>query len=60
MYKIRAVLNVIIATLLKGDFQKTLLNLNFQKSTGQLEKTAEISKTKKNIARLYNMIGTKK
>ena len=34
------------------DLKKTLLNLNFQKSTGQLEKTAEIKKTKKNIAKL--------
>tara|TARA_B100000401_G_C52431661_1_gene543023 strand:- start:190 stop:390 length:201 start_codon:yes stop_codon:yes gene_type:complete len=36
--------------------KKTLLNLNFQKSTGQLEKTAEISKTKKNIAKLKTQI----
>ena len=34
------------------DLKKTLLNLNFQKSTGQLEKTADIKKTKKNIAKL--------
>ena len=34
------------------DLKKALLNLNFQKSTGQLEKTAEIRKTKKNIAKL--------
>ena len=32
--------------------KKTLINLNFQKSTGQLEKTAEIGKTKKSIAKL--------
>ncbi len=32
--------------------RKTLLNLNFQKSSGQLEKTAEIRKAKKNIAKL--------
>tara|TARA_B100000963_G_scaffold326324_1_gene313279 strand:- start:477 stop:674 length:198 start_codon:yes stop_codon:yes gene_type:complete len=34
------------------DLKRTLLNLNFQKSTGQLEKTADIKKTKKNIAKL--------
>ena len=38
------------------NLKKTLLNLNFQKSTGQLEKTAEISKTKKNIAKLKTQI----
>ena len=32
--------------------KKTLLNLNFQKSSGQLEKTSNIRKTKKEIARL--------
>ena len=32
--------------------KKTLLNLNFQKSSGQLEKTSNIKKTKKEIARL--------
>jgi large subunit ribosomal protein L29 len=32
--------------------KKSLLNLKFQKSTGQLEKTAQIRKDKKQIARL--------
>ena len=32
--------------------KKTLLNLNFQKSSGQLEKTSNIKKTKKEISRL--------
>ena len=32
--------------------KKSLLNLHFQKSTGQLEKTHEIKKSKKNLARL--------
>ena len=32
--------------------KKTLLNLNFQKFSGQLEKTAQIKNTKKQIARL--------
>ena len=32
--------------------KKTLLNLNFQKFSGQLEKTAQIKNAKKQIARL--------
>jgi len=32
--------------------KKSLLNFRFQKSTGQLEKTAEIKKIRKKIARL--------
>ncbi len=32
--------------------KKTLINLRFQKSTGQLEKTSEIKKARKNIARI--------
>ncbi len=32
--------------------KKTLLNLNFQKFSGQLEKTSQIKKAKKDIARL--------
>ena len=31
--------------------KKNLMNLNFQKSTGQLEKTSTIRKTKKEIAK---------
>ena len=38
------------------DLKKTLLNLRFQKSTGQLEKTSEISKTRTKIARLKTNI----
>ena len=34
------------------NLKKTLMNLNFQKSTGQLEKTSKIKDTKKQIARL--------
>ena len=34
------------------NLKKNLMNLKFQKSTGQLEKTAEIKKTKLKIARL--------
>ena len=32
--------------------KKTILNLNFQKSSGQLEKTSQIKTSKKQIARL--------
>tara|TARA_Y100000591_G_C21471753_1_gene516004 strand:+ start:206 stop:406 length:201 start_codon:yes stop_codon:yes gene_type:complete len=43
--------------------KKSLINFNFQKSTGQLEKTSEIKKTKKKIAMLKrqvaNIIGEK-
>tara|TARA_B100001123_G_C15190877_1_gene979316 strand:- start:570 stop:770 length:201 start_codon:yes stop_codon:yes gene_type:complete len=35
-----------------NDYRKTLLNLRFQKSTGQLEKTSEIKKIRKKIASL--------
>ena len=38
------------------DLKKALLNLKFQKSTGQLEKTAEIKKTKRKIAQLKTTI----
>ena len=36
--------------------KKSLLNFKFQKSTGQLEKTSNIKKAKKNIAKLKFMI----
>ena len=43
------------------NLKKTLMNLNFQKSSGQLEKTSKIKDTKKQIARLNtrlsNIIG---
>ena len=34
------------------NLKKALLNFNFQKSSGQLEKTSQIKNTKKQIARL--------
>ena len=40
--------------------KKSLLNLKFQKSTGQLEKTSEIRKTKKKIASLITNINPNK
>ena len=33
-----------------NDLKKSLLNFRFQKTTGQLEKTSEIRKVRKNIA----------
>ena len=36
--------------------KKSLLNFKFQKSSGQLEKTSEIRKTKKELARLKTEI----
>ena len=43
--------------------KKSLLNLNFQKSSGQLEKTSKIKDTKKQIAilntKLSNLNGDK-
>ena len=38
------------------NLKKTLLNLNFQKYSGQLEKTSQIKKTKREIARLKTNI----
>ncbi len=36
--------------------KKTLLNLNFQKSTGQLENTSAIQKARRKIASLKTLI----
>ena len=38
------------------NLKKSLLNFNFQKSSGQLEKTSEIRKAKKKVARLKTEI----
>ena len=38
------------------DLKKALLNLKFQKSTGQLEKTSQIKKTRRKIAQLKTSI----
>ena len=40
--------------------RKTLLNLKFQKSTGQLEKTSEIKKARRKIASLKTSINLQK
>ena len=42
-----------------NQLKKSLLNLRFQKATGQLEKTAEMKKTRKKIARLKTDINKK-
>ncbi len=41
------------------DLKKSLLNLKFQKATGQLEKTSEIKKIRKKIASLKTDIVNK-
>ena len=41
-------------------FKKSLLNLKFQKSTGQLEKTSEIKKARRKIASLKTSINLQK
>ena len=38
------------------DLKKSLINLNFQKSTGQLEKTSQIKNVRLKIARLKTEI----
>ena len=43
-----------------NSLRKSLLNYKFQKSTGQLEKTSEIKKTKRKIASLITNINLTK
>ena len=43
-----------------NSLKKSLLNLNFQKSTGQLEKTSEIKKVRRKIASLKTSINQEK
>ncbi len=40
--------------------KRDLLNMRFKKINGQLQNVAEYSLIKKNIARLYSLIGNKK
>jgi len=42
------------------DLKKNLLNLRFQKSTGQLEKTSQIKITRRKIARIKTEISKNK
>ena len=43
-----------------NSLKKSLLNLNFQKSTGQLEKTSEIRKARRKISLLKTSINLQK
>ena len=43
-----------------NSLRKSLLNYKFQKSTGQLEKTSEIKKTRRKIASLKTIISQQK
>ena len=40
-----------------GKLKKDLFNFRFQKINGQIKNPAKINETKKNIARLKNLIG---
>ena len=40
------------------NLKKTIMNLNFQKFSGQLEKTAQIKSARKKIARLKTQLST--
>jgi len=42
------------------DLKKSLINFKFQKSTGQLEKTASIKKTRREIAKLKTKLSMNK
>ena len=42
------------------NLKKTLLNLNFQKSSGQLENTSRIFKVRKLIAKIKTIISEKR
>ena len=43
-----------------GDLKRNLMNLKFQKSTGQLEKTSQIKVIRKKIARLKTSLSYSK
>ena len=40
--------------------KKDLFNMRFKKINGQIQSPAEFNKIKRNIARLYNNVGSKK
>jgi large subunit ribosomal protein L29 len=44
---------------LERELREQIFNLGFQKTTGQLEKVALISQTKKNLARVLTVIREK-
>ena len=43
-----------------NSLRKSLLNFRFQKQTGQLEKTSEIKKTRRKIAKLLTNLNKEK
>jgi len=43
-----------------NSLKKSILNLKFQKSTGQLEKTSQIRKSRRKIASLKTLMNNKK
>ena len=43
-----------------NSLRKNLMNYSFQKSTGQLEKTSELKKTRKKIAKLKTEINNER
>ena len=51
-------INKIISEL--NSARKALLNLRFQRATGQLEKTSQVKKTRKKIVQLINKINQNK
>ncbi|MGL4405799.1 MAG: 50S ribosomal protein L29 [Notoacmeibacter sp.] len=42
-----------------GELKKAQFNLRFQKATGQLEKTAEVRKTRRTIAKIKTIAAEK-
>ena len=42
-----------------GELKKAQFNLRFQKATGQLEKTAEVRKTRRSIAKIKTIAAEK-
>ena len=42
------------------DKKKELLNLRFQKASGELENTARFKEVKKTVARIYTMLSAQK
>ena len=55
--KLSDVKNLIIEL---NSVRKSLLNLRFQKATGQLEKTSQIKKSRKKIAQLLTKLNQNK
>lgn len=43
----------------EGELKRTLFNLRFQRASGELDNTAELRKTRREIARVMTVIGQK-